>query len=346
MAYKDFVNDYKSGKSFGSLVLYGAEDFLISWAVDKIISDNVEEDSRELDVRRLDGDNVSAADIMAEAKAYSMFSPKRIVVVRNYLPLFTKTPDPGMEELSDYAEEITKHPDQSPAILIFEIDSINSGRLTSYGKSLIKKCDSYEFARLERGELNAFINKRIKSASKMIASRELSHLIDVSGYYNRDSGYNLIQLDSDLSKLTGACEGDTIGHDLIDEIMMGEGDKFVFNLVDALVSGNKGKALEISETIIKEEDGAMAVLALLSKQFEIMYDALELGDKGMSMAQMSKATGINEYRFKKAYTAAMRYSKEKIKSLLISLYNIDRDIKSGDIDKNAALELFIVKAAR
>ena len=345
MAYKDFSNDYKSGKIGSAVVLYGAEDFLMNWAIDKFIEDNVEEEYRNTDYRILDGDELNAYDILNEARAYSMFSPKRVVVIRNYLPMYKKNADAGMDELSDYIAEISKSPEDSPAILIFVIESNKSGSLTAYGKQLCKNCNSYEFSKLDKSDLSAFITKRVRSAGKMIASRELHHLMDVTGYFNRESTYSLTNLDSDMEKLTNACSGDSIDIDLIDEIMMGEGDKFVFNLVDALVAGQKGKALEIAETIIREDDGAMAVLGLMTKQFEIMYDALELSDKGMSMTQMAKATGINEYRFKKAYTAAMKYSKKKIKTLLVSLYNIDKDIKSGDIDKDAALELFVLKAA-
>ena len=345
MAYKDFERDYKSDNTGCALVFYGAEDFLIEWAVEKIVRDNIEKEYRNTDFRILDGELVNAYDILNEARAYSMFSPKRVVVVKNYLPIYKKTADAGMDELSDYASELYASAADSPAILIFTVESKNSPNITSYGKKLIKNCRSYEFSKLEKPDLSAFVTKRIRAAGKMIASRELHHLIDVTGYYNRGSSYSLTQLDSDLEKLTGACDGDAIDINLIDEIMLGEGDKFIFNLVDAIVAGKKGRALEITETIIREEDGAMAVLSLLGRQFEIMYDAKELSDKGMSMSQMAKATGINEYRFKKAYTASMRYSKERIKSLLISLYNIDRDIKSGAIDRDAALELFVLKAS-
>ena len=60
---------------------------------------------------------------------------------------------------------------------------------------------------------------------------------------------------------------------------------------------------------------------------------------------MAKKTGVNEFRFKKAYQAANAYSLSRIRRLLISLYNIDRDIKRGDIDKDVALELFVLSAA-
>lgn len=346
MAYQDFARDLKSEMIGDALMFYGAEDFLMSWAVDKVVDANVEEENRDLDVRVIDGETAEAYDILSEAKAYSMFSPKRVVIVKNYLPLHKKSADAGMEELAEYAKDTKSSSDSNPSILIFLLESMYSVNLTSYGKQMIKNCASYEFSRLEKADLNAFINKRVRGASKMIGGRELAHLIDVTGYYNRGSGYYLNQLDSDLVKLTAACEGDTIDISLIDEVMMGEGDKYVFDLVEALVGGNRGKALEIAETIIREEDGSMAVMALLTKQFEIMYDALELSDRGMSISQMAKLTGVNEYRFRKAYTAAMNYRPDKIKALLMSLYDIDRDIKRGDIDKDLALELFVVKAAR
>ena len=339
MSYKDFANDYKKGITGDTLFFYGAEDYLMNWARDLVVNDNVPEDSRDLDVITLDGETVSAYDIMGQARAYSMFSDKRVVIVNNYLPLFRKVADVGQDEL----KEFVKSPQES-SILIFILDAQRSGDITAFGKQMIKACSSYEFARLERADLKAFITKRVHSASKMIARRELEHLIDVTGYYNRDSAYDLAELDKDISKIVKAASEDEISAGLIEDILTGDSDKFVFNLVDALTSGDRGRALAIAEAIIRDQDGAMAVLALLTKQFEIMYDALELSKEGLSIAQMAKKTGANEFRFKRAYNAANKYSLTKIKTILKDLYNADRDIKRGDIDKDTALELFALSA--
>ena len=339
MAYKDFVNDRKKGILKDVMFFYGAEDYLMNWAAESIISEYVDEASRDLDVIRLEGDQVTAADIMAAARAYSMFSEKRVVVVRNYLPLYRKSVDAAEDELLSFASM-----PQEQSIVIFMLESRLSGDLTAYGKKLAKACSSYEFARLERVDLKNFITKRVHAAGKMIARRELDHMIDVSGYYNKGSAYDLSQLDRDVDKIIRACEGDDISAALIEEILIGDSDRFVFSLVDALMAGDRGKALEIAEAIIREEDGAMAVLALLTKQFEIMYDALELSDKGYSISQMAKKTGVNEFRFKRAFNAAGKYSRRKIKRILIGLYNTDRDIKRGNIDKDTALELTALSA--
>ena len=340
MAYKDFVRDFKNEITRDVLFFYGAEDYLMDWAVDQVIDKYVDEASRNLDVRYLDGDRISAPEIMAEARTYSMFSDKRVIVVRNYLPLYRKSSDTAADELLDFAGNR-----QEQAVLIFTLESRYSGDLTAYGKKLAKAASSYEFAKLDRGDVKAFITKRVHAGGKVMGRRELDYLIDLSGYFNRDSEYDLVRLDADLNKIVKACEDDTVSVPIIEELLIGESDRYVFNLVDAVVKGDRTKALEITENIINEEDGAMQVTALLTKQFEIMYDALQLEKEGYSISQMAKMTGTNEFRFKRAYQSAGAYSQSKIGELLIQLYNIDRDIKRGDIDKNVALELFAVTAA-
>ena len=175
----------------------------------------------------------------------------------------------------------------------------------------------------------------------MIGRRELQYLIDMSGYYYKDSDYNLNELERDLFKLTNACEGNSIDNHLIDELLVGAEDKFVFNLIDALMNGNKKKAMELTTSILSDDDSAMMLLSLITKQFEMMYDSLELSDEGYTMSAMAKELGVNEFRFKKAFQAARGFQKKRIKNILVYLYNTDRDIKRGNIDRNIALELFV-----
>ncbi len=339
MAYKDFINDFRKGLTGDVLFFYGAEDYLMDWALSQITDKYISDEWRSLDLRTLEGDSVSAYDIMGEARAYSMFSDKRVIIVRNYLPLYKKNADPGANDLLAFAKER-----QDTAIVVFVLESRYAGDITSYGRKFIKVASSYDFSRLDKADLRAFITKRVRAAGKMIPRRELDYLIDLSGYYLRDSNYSLTSLDRDLTKILTASGDEAITASLIESLLTGQNDKFVFDLVDALVSGNRSKSLEIAETIIREDDASMQVIALLTKQFEIMYDAIELSADGYSIPQMAKKTGINEFRFKKAYLASGNYRRGRIKELLISLYNIDRDIKRGNIDKDIALELFAATA--
>ena len=337
MAYQDFVNDFRKDITGDVLFFYGAEDFLMDWAIQQIIGKYVDEEYRNLDVQYLDGLTCTADEIMGSARAYSMFSARRVIIVTGYLPLFRKSGEVSGEELLEFCEQ-----KQDSSVVIFVLGSKYENEITAFGKKMIKACNSYEFARLDKAALQAFINKRVHAAGKMLGHREMNFLIDVTGYYNRDSSYTLSQLDGDLEKITGACEGDVIDNNLIEDLLVGAEDRYVFNLIDALMEGNKGRAMEIAEAVISEDDGSMAVLSLLGKQLEIMYDALEMSREGMSIQEMVKRTGIHEFRFKKAYQAARHFKIERIRDILISVYNINRDIKTGAIDKDVAFELLIV----
>lgn len=339
MSYKDFANDFKKGIIGDVFFFYGAEDYLMDWAVSSIIEKYVDKEYGNLDVQYLDGESCTAADIMSAARSFSMFSEKRVIIVPNYLPAYKKKTDADADALIKFCSE-----KQGSTVTIFRLDSKYESEINAYGKKLIKAASSYDFAKLNKAELQSFINKRVHAAGKLIGHREMTYLIDLSGYHYKESEYNLAKLDKDLEKICAACEGDTVDNSLIEDLLIGEEDKYVFNLVDAIMAGNRSRAMELAEHIIREDDAAMSVLALLCKQFEIMYDSVELSREGYSLSEIAKRTAVNEFRLKKAYQAARSFNSDTLKKILIDIYNIDKDIKTGMIDKDVAFELLIASA--
>ena len=54
--------------------------------------------------------------------------------------------------------------------------------------------------------------------------------------------------------------------------MAGDADKFVFHLIDALMSGNRKTAITLTEHILYEDPKAsFQVIGLLISQFEMMF---------------------------------------------------------------------------
>ena len=336
MSYKEFYSDYQKGNLGNCLFLHGAEDFLIDWAVESIVNKNLDDESKELDYQELNGETCAVSDIISSARAYSMFSEKRVVVVRNYIPLYKKQGEEAeLNAILELAES-----DNDSCILIFAVDADKSANINAYGKKLMKACTTYEFTALDKGELQGFISKRVREAGNMMGRREMDYLIDLSGYYNRGSAYHLKDLHNDLLRINTACNGEQISISLIEELMVGEDDRYVFNLIDSMMSDDKRTTMSLLTAIVCDDESAMKSIGLITKQFEIMFDALDLESQGLSIAQMAKATGVNEYRFKKAYQSARKFSRSQMKDKLMSLYNIDRDVKSGNITAEDGIKLF------
>ena len=345
MTYKDFTKDLKRRDFHNVVFLHGRESFLLRWAADALCKAFAGAEFRDENVREFDGDSVSMDEIISMAKTPSMFPGERVLIVRNLPWLCKRTPDSTIKgegaRLLDYAGQADHG---SLLVLTLDPDFADTGRLTAYGGKIQKAASSYEFNALTKPELRAFISKRVKKAGKYIGSRQMEYLIDLSGYLNRDSAYTLDELDNDLRKILLAAEGDEITTPLIEDLLIGDSDRFVFSLVDVLMAGNKSRAMQMTENILSSDDGnSMQILALLTSQFEMMYDALAMERKGVLVSGMVKALGVNQYRFRKAYAAAGKFRREHLKELLISLYNFDKQIKTGDIDKDTALELFILQ---
>ena len=60
-----------------------------------------------------------------------------------------------------------------------------------------------------------------------------------------------------------------------------------------------------------------------------------------TQAQMHARLGIHEYRIKKTAPMAARYSSGKLRDILMKAYTVDREIKTGLIEPELALELFV-----
>ena len=90
-------------------------------------------------------------------------------------------------------------------------------------------------------------------------------------------------------------------------------------------------------------DTVYHMLSMIIGQFEIILSVKELREKSMSNSQIHKALKIHEYRIKKAVPLADRYSIKDLRRILINAYEIDNSIKSGLMEAQLALELFIAE---
>ena len=83
------------------------------------------------------------------------------------------------------------------------------------------------------------------------------------------------------------------------------------------------------------------MLGLMISHFELLTEVGELRDSGMDISGIVREMGVHEFRVKKAMKAAERFGVEKLKKVLCRMYEIDTDVKQGNIDGLTALELLI-----
>lgn len=345
MSYKNFLKDQKTGINSRVFFFFGEEDFLMNWAIEKLIESNINDDLREYNVTELDGNSVDINEMISAASGISIFPGGRIICIRNYRALHRKdsVPTEELDRLISYIKNLSDIKVNKDTILLFYLDSMYSSDLTRFAKKMMKIAASYKFERIDKTDLRGFIKKRIKASGKYLSNNLIEYIIDVSGYCLRESEYGLDRLDKDINKLINASADEEITRELIDDLILGDDERFVFDFIDALMANNKKRAFMLLMNILKDNpDAAMSLAGLLIKQLEFMFDSLELEAEGYSVSKMAKVIGINEYRLKKAYASARRLGENKIRNMLIYLYNADKNLKTAGMNMELSLQMFVL----
>ena len=117
----------------------------------------------------------------------------------------------------------------------------------------------------------------------------------------------------------------------------------IFKLIDYIVKKDKEKALELYYEMLKMNEEPIKIIVILANQFRIMYQSKELLKKGYSEKDIAATLKIHPYRVKLAIQNSRSYTSETLLKYLNDLADIDIGIKTGTLNKDLALELFILR---
>lgn len=337
-AFRTFSRDLKNDSFPPVLFFYGAEDFLIDWAADSLRKKYVMPGAESVDYVKLSEDSLTTDQILEACNTFSMFSRKRIIRARDFAPLRSSSAKGfGADELAKLSAYIDS-PNEN-AILIFSCETPDEK--SALTKKLKKDAKTYDFCKLDRTQLLGFAEKRFKSAGVEISRPMLNFLIEETGYFHKETEYRISMLANDIQKILAHSRGGVVTEEDITATVSGDLDTFVFNFLDAVSLGKKDTAFSLLHNILTAGTDVYAITALLVNHFELMLQIKELKAEGMSAAEIAKTLKVHEFRVKKAAGFADKFTIEKIKSILVQLYEIDRNIKTGALEPTMALELLV-----
>ena len=339
-AYKRIDKDIKSNSVKNLLLLYGREEFLIRWAVDTLVNKYVNEACRDMDCTKLDGAAVTYEEIRNACETLPFLSERRIVVITDF-----KLVEGGKTKgLDEEAEGIlTGYLKDLPDYCMLIITSESADKRKRIFKAVADHGGVYEFGELDEKSLKAYIEKRFKEAGKTARPSVVAELIAASGYYDRDTDYNLYNLENDIKKAVAYNESTEIGMDAVENTVSGNMDTNVFAMIDSLGRDRKDEAYQMLHNLLVSGEQVYKLLALLCSHFEIILSVKEMREEGKTFAEMKDILNIHEFRIKKAASFAERYTLPHLRKILQKTYEIDKNIKTGLLDSSLALELFIAE---
>lgn len=340
--YQTFISELKKGTAKSVFLFSGEEEYLINWAGNWLMKTYVNPAAKAIDSAVIDGQTADLQQVLESCDTFPMLSKKRVIWVKDFNRL------KQVKGLSDHDTELLqnylKNPNPS-AVLIFSAKEIDVR--SKAVKALKKEGSWYSFDQLSENELMSFAHKRFQAANLQISRGDMRFLVQSTGYFNKESTYRLFQFENDLQKIIAHAQGPFIRREDIEEMIEGDGDTFIFNLLDGISGNDKKTAFQILHNKLTENSNeAGAIVGAIASQVELMLEIREFldGNGGrVSASWISKYTGMNEYRIKKAMNYARRYPRRKLQEMLMEIYEVNYRIVSGLLDARTALELYIAR---
>lgn len=332
--YKIIENDIKMNQLKKVILLSGKENYLIDWSIRIMVDKYVNPSCKDFDYIRFNGLTTSFEEIRNCSETLPMFSEKKIIVIENLKCIETESEDE--KKWSDYFREI---PDF--CILVMVNETVDRRRKIIKIINEIGKI--YEFEELPEVFLKKFIEKQLKTAGKTAKPQIIAEFIANSGYYDKNTSYTLYNLDNDLTKLMAHATGNDIIRDDVAQTLSGNIERDVFAMMDAISRGNKGSAFKMLSHLFLYGENEYKILGLICSQFETATMIKEMKEDGKSLSEICAYLGLNEYRAKMMLGLCEKYTVLQLKTIMLDAYKVDRRIKTGILDKNLALELFIAE---
>lgn len=331
-AFVTIGRDIKEGGLPNLLLLCGEEPYLVKWALDLLVAKTVEPAARSIDYSLLDGKEIGWNEIQNQCETLPMLSSKRVVAVSDF------TPGQPNEMLEDFLH----FPDHT--LLIFlQNGPWDKSKKTGLASMVAAAGKVYEFDSLDETQLKAYIRKRLKSAGVAASQSVLSFLTTTSGYGERDSSYNLHQLENDLTKMIAHRTGDELTVDDVKACLSETIETNTFAMLDAIGKNRKDEAFRLLHDMFRGGENAYRLLSSIASQMELMLCVKELRQEGKSPIEIKGELNVHELRIKKALAFSEKFSISDLKGILMNIYKVDNQIKSGVLESEMALEMMIAE---
>ena len=304
-------------------LLYGTLDALITDYISKIIKSNKLDD---INISKYNEDDL-VSNIIEDARTISLFDDKKLIIVENEL-LFSSKKTFDTTELEQYVSNYNPN-----TILIFVVKSDTLDTRRKLYKLIKEKGKIEQFSKITN------INTYVKN------------LFD--GYNINYNAINLFikRVGNDLNSLSNEAEKIKI-YKINDKIITDKDiidctheriDINIFKFIDNIINKNKKESITTYKEMLKVGEEPIKIIVMLANQFRLMYQVKVLVSKGYTEDDIASLLNSKKYPVHLAIQKGYRYSSDILLKHLEELADLDIKIKSGDIDKNLALELFLLR---
>lgn len=314
------------------LYIAASEDrYILSEFKDKFVEKFVDEDIRDFNFTYLEDSENFPALLKNQVNTPPMMAEKRFIVARTS-SYFTEKQE--KDEL--IVSLFTNYP--GTTIMVILVD----GKVKKSLKTVKTAAEIGEIIAISPpryAELDKWIFAEFQKRGKKIEQRSVKFLEQM--FSN-----NLQRLESEIEKISlYNLDKDIIDMNSIFSIISRDRlyeENLVFQLTDAIMSREKGKAVNILRTMLDGGAVPLRILSTMTWQIRLLLSVRVLKEKGKNIEEIARVLKSHQYPVKKCYQYCNNFSERELEEILGKFLEANRNIVTGRFIPEQALEMAII----
>ena len=310
----------------------GTEKYNLRRRRNEIVNKLIGDDEINISVYR--GSEWEISELIADLQTVPFFSDNRVVIVEN--PGFIVSPKVNDEPFVNALVSYFKKPNESTTFIIYIDQNIDRRRKAL--NTLVKYMKREVYDTLSEEDFQQAVNEDLRNSGLKLDFDSRNELmqrlpLDLDNWKN------------ELEKLKLYPE--KIDREVIRQLVAKPLESNVFELTNAVNTRNTARAIEVyHDLLVNNKNDIQGLIGLLAGQFRFMLQAVTLMEQGYNQKDIAEQLNCREGRIYMAFKNSGSRNSRQLLKVLDSLAQLDQNIKSGKVNPQLGLELFLVETTR
>jgi DNA polymerase III subunit delta len=283
-------------------------------------------------LEEINGEKTSVSEISQKINTGSLFTKKRMLVIKN---IFNNSHDDLFKYLIDLSK---KQRDDKSNALVFIDNNISTAKLKENAKKfllILKKLPySQEFKALDHKQVLNFAKEAFSKKNQVINFSALSLLVE-------KTGNDLWRLNNEINKLSALAKNRKIEINDINTLVTGDFEEKIFILIDAFFEKRKSLAYKTLHEQLSAGLSSEYVLSMLIRQIKILLE-IKSAQRSTSNEKLAIVLNLHPFVVKKSLISVNKFTLNELKNIFTNLVELEYKSKIGQV--NLKNELFLLSA--
>lgn len=326
---------FKINKTLSPLYFfYGTQSYLMNVLKNQVLHKALSAEEMEFNLSIYDMEETPVDLAIEDAETLPFIGEKRVVVInRPYFLTGERIKQKVEHNLSQLEAYIENPSPETVFIVIAPYEKLDKRK--KLVKGLLKHAETFELTKLSDDDLYQILLLTTENYQVNFSREAFNYLLELVGP-------NISQLVNEVEKMAlYAGENGDLTVDIINNLVSKSLESNVFTLIDHIMTNQLSAAYRLVYDLIKLKEEPIKLLALISRQFRIVFQVSLYKKQGYAQKQIATMIKVHPFAVKIAAKQAMAYSEESLRKALDLCTETDYIMKTGQMDKTIALELLI-----